>query len=402
MSNARRRKRILRMHTLRDQAGQWAAEHHPEEFERSVRCWLGPHTPDEDLVMQGIGFALVAGPADGGPSLIARYAQARPPQARVERQILAAWRHTWFAVCELLSVEPGQHIVLEDVVTGAVFGVQETSASTTLTSGQWGLFFIVGIDGHYELEGTAMLLAPQGRIAAVQAMLHGLQELGLEPDPQTLTPEDVCRVAHRVVAAARQAERSPRLVNRDGHDLALVRANLRLEWPVFESTTAAWTDVLHDTDGRATWLGRHDPQLGGPLSLASFYPEGPGQGVVVVTTNSVERLDALRELWLDRVGSPLPVVEDQLEVEEVPSDPDGPRVEVDQSVVDAPGGSIADAKLGFRKHLAADWLDGAVPALGGLSPRQARAAGRLAEVRALLPTELPNELLSQLREELGI
>jgi len=390
------------MHALRDRAARWAEQHHPEELEQSIRHWLGPHSPDDRLFMEGVAYALVTGNQDGQPSLIERHSRANPPASRRERQLYEAWRTAWFGVFELLSVAEGKYLILEDVVTGAVFSVRENSASLMLSPGQWGLFFIVCIDGRHELEGTALLLSPTGRIAAVQAMLAGLQELGKGPDADALSPADTRRLAPGVVAAARQAERRPRFVNRDGHDLALVRATLTLPWAAFADATEPWADIVHHDSDTATWIGRHDSQLGGPLSLASFSSEGPDGGVAVVQTNSIERLDVLRQHWLERTGGPLPVVEDELEIERVDSNPDGPAVQVDQSLASADDRSQQDAEYGFHQHLAQDWLNHPIPALNGQSPRQAVHAGRAAEVRALLPTALPEDLLWELREELDL
>ena len=65
-------KRIARMHALRDRIAEWAARNKPAELQEGIRRYLGPHAPGEELVMQGVGFALVATPP-GGSSLIHRY-----------------------------------------------------------------------------------------------------------------------------------------------------------------------------------------------------------------------------------------------------------------------------------------------------------------------------------------
>ena len=72
--NSERWKRIARTHALRDRVGEWAARVMPAELQAGIRCWLGPHAAAEDLVMQGVAFALLA--PHGGPSLVARYRKA--------------------------------------------------------------------------------------------------------------------------------------------------------------------------------------------------------------------------------------------------------------------------------------------------------------------------------------
>lgn len=60
------------------------------------------------------------------------------------------------------------------------------------------------------------------------------------------------------------------------------------------------------------------------------------------------------------------------------------------------------AQADFLKRLAANWLEFPIPALDGLNPRQAVRAGRIPEVRALLPTQLGEDMGRVLRSELGL
>jgi hypothetical protein len=64
--------------------------------------------------------------------------------------------------------------------------------------------------------------------------------------------------------------------------------------------------------------------------------------------------------------------------------------------------SAEQAQEEFMEDLASNWLDLPIPALGGLNPLQAVRAGRFAEVRALIPTLLGEELVGELRDELGL
>jgi hypothetical protein len=75
---------------MRDQVGNWAAEHHPEELATLMRAWIGPHDPTEETVHQALGFALLA--RHGGPSLADRYDAAGHRHHRAERQVLEGWR----------------------------------------------------------------------------------------------------------------------------------------------------------------------------------------------------------------------------------------------------------------------------------------------------------------------
>ncbi len=380
-------KRIARMYVLRDRIAEWAARNRPTDLQQGIRCFLGPHDPGEELVRLGIAFALIASPP-GRPSLIESYREVAGKLPRADRAMLDAWRETRFSVCEIITVDYGVGFLLEDVVTGQQVEVVECSASQQLIARDWIACFLMPAPGGIELEGTSLPLEGATRIAAVQAYLAGLLERRLSP--VLVSPAASRELAWLVIHAARQQQRQPMLRNHDRHAIELITATLDLEWSDVLHATESWEDAHEDRDA-VNLLGRHEPALSGRLILATFHNDGGH--CVTLTVNSRERLDHVLALWHTQVGSPLGIIEE--EVHSVDVDPEGPEILMDSSMQLAESAAQAEADL--LEEFASSWPDTPVPALDGLSPRQAAQAGRIPEVRALIPAQLAADVVDELR-----
>ncbi|MBW2258351.1 MAG: hypothetical protein JRI25_27660 [Deltaproteobacteria bacterium] len=307
--------------------------------------------------------------------------------------MLDAWQKSWFSVCEIITVDPGVGVGLQDVVTGREVQVIERSASQQLDAGDWIACFLMPVQGGIELEGTSLPLAAATRIAAVQAYLKGMKERGLESG--RVDPATSRELAWAVIHAARQQQRKPRIVNYDRHPIELITVTLDRDWPEVVEATKSWEDAVDGGDA-VNILGRHEPALSGPLILATFHDDDGHR--VTLTVNSRERLEYVLSLWETQVGSPLGLVEEK--VHPVDSDPEGPEILMDSSFQEAE--SVEQARADFTDGLASNWLESSIPVLDGLNPRQAVRAGRIPEVRALLPTRLGVDVVRGLREELGL
>ncbi|MBN2801441.1 MAG: hypothetical protein JXX28_20030 [Deltaproteobacteria bacterium] len=383
-----RLKRVARVHALRDRIAEWAARDRPAELRAGIRRYLGPQEPDESLVMQGVAFALIA-PPPGGTSPIDRYREAAGKLSRADRAVLAAWGDAWFSVCVILAVDPGVGLRLEDVVTGRQVDVLERSASHQVLAGEWLACFLMPVQGGIELEGTSILLEDSTRLPAVQAYLRELRERGLDPAE---VPAATSRAfAWAVIQAVHDIQRTPNYQNFDGHPIEIITATLTATWSEVRRATASWEDAVED-QGTVDLMGRHEPTLNGPLVLATFHHEG-GQRVTL-SVNSRQRLAQVLSLWETRVGSPLGTAEEVVRPTE--SDPAGPVLLMDSSLQGAE--SIERAGADFW----ANWLDLPLGGLDGLTPRQAVSAGRVAEVRALLPTDQWQQMSRSLRDGLDL
>ena len=376
-----RTKRIARLQHLRDLAAEWAARHHAAELEQGIRVWMGADGFDPERLPPALGFALIARFGEG-PSLLDRFAATRRGN-RLDRQLFRACSESWATVLELAELSLGGEVIAHDMMTGERLRITDASLPLYSDPGDLLLAVLLPLPDGIELEGTALALDVQA-FRAVQA---------LTPVDTAGRPASSRAQLVEAVRAVFEASAPPRFVNHDGHPIELILAEVGLPWEELVSTCAAWDDVVQVGEDHLVWQGRAIASLGGPVTLASVVFEE----VPRVSTNSRERLDAWLALWEERTGRPLPVVDEQ--VTHPPSNEHGPELLTDSSMKTGDRDEIME---GWREQLAATWLDEPVPALDGLSPREAAAAGRRAEVWSLLPIQLDHEALVVLRSELGL
>jgi len=358
---------------------EWAAAVDEEALFEGIRHWLGARPPD-DLVTNGVPFALVA-PPPGSPSLIERYTALGMARSRAERTLLSRWEQSRFLILKVLDVAPGEWFDVHDVLFDTAFRVHERSGTENLPIGTWLAAFVFDEDGRWQLEGTVLTVPEHVRIYAVQAAVRALQEMGVASgaaDPRTTR-----RTAWPVIAAVNDALRTPRLVNSDGHDVVLVTSTLGEPWERVVAVTSSWPDARADDD--TVTIVAPDPEAMGQgvLSRGTMYRE---RGRVLLFANSRERHDEIVRHWAETAGAPLSVRSE--DVQRPPSDPHGPTVVVDARPIELPPGT--DVQHAERQFLAAQaeaWPDTPIPALDGQTPRQAIRNGRSAEVWALLPPE---------------
>ena len=386
-------KRVARTQGIRDRIAEWAARESPDELREGIQLWIGHGDASEELAMQGVAFALVVPLHDDHPTLIERYRQAAGDLPRADRVVFEAWRDTWLSVGEILELQPGRGFHLQDVVSDSVFEIREASASRQLEVGDWLATLLMPIDGRIELEGTTLPLRAATRIAAVQAYLSGMEKHELEVDD--LRSGATKALMRSVVAAVRQEQRTPNLLNHDGDPIELVDVTLDIEFANVQATADEWEDAVV-TDEAVTIIGRHIDALAGPVIIGTFHGDASGRATLI--TNSRARLDRVLSLWETRKGARLAVIERRKHP--VKSDPEGPQIFMDTSHGQAESIEVGEAE--YRATLASNWLDAPIPVLGGVTPREAASAGRMPELRALLPTMLGQDALTHIRKELGM
>jgi hypothetical protein len=335
-----------------------------------------------------IAFALVTPPPEG-PSLIERFAAQAGRLPRAERDILQQWSRAWFSLLRVHDVKLDEWIEVHDVLRDRTLRVHERSGTRGLPIGTWLAAVYFEVDRRWQFEGTLRIVPTQARLQAVQAGLAAYAALGV--DPRTATPEQSRRVARATLEGVHHGSRSPRLLNADGHDILLVTSTLDLPWEEVVSVLRGWPDASVEEDN-ANLLGPDPVQAtGGPAVRAVFAVE---QGVVTLFTNSRERHDAVLARWEQATGRPLPIRGE--EVQQAPSDRQGTPMIVDSARMDVPpdgdGEALAQQLLDEHDE---QWLDLALPALGGLTPHEAVAQGRKAEVWALLADDERGDVLAE-------
>lgn len=275
-----------------------------------------------------------------------------------ERELAASWSGSRRRLCEVTEVRLDEGLVLEDLVTGEVLDVGERAATHHLRQHRM-VFVRVLPDGagSRQLLGDVMLV-PFARHQGLLTLLAPARPAGEGP-----AATDVAGLARWCTAATAP----PRLVNRDGELAVLGRA-------VFEVGTGSGA-----TEALAALSAELEP-AGSDLVLVGEMDDGqrvvrgrvrPSGRRLVVEANSAERLEHLLELV--EASAPGLTLVDSVAVPLAPSGPPDhgggvtsePVAVETEELVEEP--ASAERMQGYEQR----WVDQAVPALGGLSPRQA-------------------------------
>ena len=376
---------MSRINDLRDRATEWAKQNREDELMEGILCYLGAMPRSEYAVLTAISFSLLA-PAGQGPSLIERYIEIAGRLPRAERLVAQNWQKTFFSILRVIAVERGSFVDVHDVLRDRVVRVYERTGTEQLNVGTWLAAFYFEEDKRTVFEGTLLVIPPQARIFAVQAALRAYAASGV--DPRSSGPKESRAVARAALDGVHKGLRPPKLVNQDGHDIQLVTSTIGLSWEEVLAVVKRWEDASIEKDLIDIFGENPVAVPGGPAVRASFRREGDA---VRLSTNSRARHEAVLARWQADVGSPLPVTSEEIRPSE--SDPEGPLVTIDSARV--------QAREAYRVEQEADaaWLDASVPALDGLSPREAARAGRRAELWAMLSE---GERGEKLAEELGL
>jgi hypothetical protein len=348
------------IHHLREQVAEWCAEHHGEQLAELIRTWIGPQEPNEDNIHQGVAFALLFAPS-GRRTLLSHYLDVHPDHSHRERLVLDGWRNATLAVLRVDQVELDRGLHVFDVVNEQSLFIREQQATHTAAPGMWLLACICRMDQNWEFDAAILEIPVPARIHVVRALLD-------EGNPIA------------AVEAWHRAVRKPRFQNTDGHDVTLTEVVLDLDWEALVDLVADWPDATID---EAVHVFRPEPvaDIGGPPVIASFSADPDG---VVLFANSEQRIDEM----LERLSATQPIQVRKRETSEVPSDPEGPVLVVDSTVTALEKGQTPEMRAqSYVMEQRLDWLDLPIPALDGLTPRQAVEAGRRAEVQALIPHE---------------
>jgi hypothetical protein len=395
------------------------AGHHDRELLALERAWVAtPHLDEEEPL-----DTKVDGEDDDAGAILRLYSadEATPPELAV---LAGTWQES--AICGLWQVADlrgGPNLWLMDIVTGETRWVS-TAPEQLDGAGSWSVIagWLVPDRGVWRSGGAFVHLSPdEGDIAAevlgamaedvANAMLRerrgrkpgrsSQREPKLDPPPahgilsgwtEGLDPV-VARLHHTilgialpdVVATATEGRRrSPRLRNTDGQPLELLRAIGHADDPAALRAALQRRSDFDDADddGRIAWRGREMTALEAETSLAEFRALAAERGIsaeeeedggtrywvrgfveidgpeVTIEVNSQVRLGAISEI-LARLGVGPLVVDQRFDPSLDMAVPSGWRP---LAVAGSP-----EAEEAWRRR----WLDETLPALGGLTPRQA-------------------------------
>jgi hypothetical protein len=335
------------------------------------------------------------------------------------RRLVEAEHAAWFSYHEVVAAEPGTSITLRDLLAGGERRVEEKSASRMVRARDVLLVRVVDLGDRAILAGChPQRLPPREGDLARQAVRKSLGVRSKAVSPAKLreaTADGTLISVWQQVIRAVESRPPPRLANTDGEDLLLTVDRFAVAPGKTDEVVAGLLDL---PDARREQADDDD------AVEISFVREGNAKGLLDTTligramldgstlrleTNSVARADRLRRLVEDCLG-PLVAFREREHTDPVAhlGRGDGRRAGGDE---DLPPEAVEYLRKLQDEHLRR-WLDESVPALGGLTPREAaRRKGAPRRALELLLAEIENaeagrpaELrqdVAALRRELG-
>jgi hypothetical protein len=318
-----------------------------------------------------------------------------------ERGWLAAQQAAWLSVWEVIGVEVGKTVTLRDLLSYEERCVREASASQTLVVRDALLARVVDHDGVSLLCGVhprplspvdaaEVVRRARGRLRRKRAV--PVERLRDEPFGRYL----IRRWEEAVEEFDRCAEIPPELQNTDGDLLLLTidhfeiepaaRADVESRLAGMEGVEAEGAEGDAERDGSAYVFlsaGNHMQASWGNTLIGRARLEGR---LLRLETNSRERADTLRArveaacggLLRHRAREHSDPLSSRAGPAAASSPPEDAPPEVQQQLLDLK-----------RRHYA-EWPDHALPALGGLSPREAVGTARGREAVDVLLKDMEN------------
>ena len=264
----------------------------------------------------------------------------------IELAIAESWRETHPALYQVVATEPGEGVTLFDTRTAEAVEVVERAASHDLKVGEYLYARVLPAETLKIFAGAPVLISAVHRKATLALLDDG------DPDQW-----DVALWVARLVAP-------PQVVTTEGEEIILCRL-------VFRPTKRSWAELVN---GLSRLFGDDDEECwkevveidGSPTIRCLLHREDE---VLVVETNAIERAV--------RIEAQLLAEFDDLELltSERQSVEDAMENMAPLQLLGGQGSSESDemaeiaAQLIREKEVA--WIDESIPALGGLTPREA-------------------------------
>jgi hypothetical protein len=263
-----------------------------------------------------------------------------------EAMLATAWALVDRSLYEVVETRPSEAMVVRDLRTAELIEVRERTFSRQARIGQV-------VCGRAVPDGETHQFI--GGILAVAT--------GQEKDLLDLLDE---RDSEELLAWVAARERPPRLATREGEDLRSCRAVVAVPDP------AAARGVLDRCYGPAAgncWREHHQLANGESILRASMTLE---DGRITVETMSEARVERVLDVLTSEIAGATVISDVRREMDRI----EPPAGLVQPHSPDDPG--VKEALRAFIAQRERAWCDEKIPALGGLTPRQAAAdpAGR--------------------------
>lgn len=331
-----------------------------------------------------------------GHSMVDWYVEARGARlAPSERAWLAAQRAAWVSVWEVLDVDPGATLTLRDLLTGEERVVRERSASLITVRRDTLLARVVDHDGVSLLCSThPRVLRPSAAARVVRAARRALGTRARRLPPEALRTGATGKAlaeAWRDAVGREDARRAAGIAlhNTDGDPLLLTRDHFTFEpadRPAVDERLAPLGERDDDGgDGRTT-LDVTEQRPNGVLRIVLVGHVLIDRHGLVLETNSLARADRLRRRIEDACGG---LIRHRLREH---TDPQSPAVRAAARRLPEPPRPPEATRLvlEFKRQHYASWPDERIPALGGLTPREAMGQAQARAKLDLLLRDMEN------------
>lgn len=264
-----------------------------------------------------------------------------------ELALARSWIASCLALWEVVDVEPGSTVTVRNTLTGDNVVLTERTASQAVRPGGYLLARVMPAGSQYQVFGAPLEVDLQRRDSLVRLF---------DTDPG---PEDLA-------SWLGAAFRPPVVVNREGEDTLMCRVVLRPKSKSWDDLTTALDELFSGSEDGG-WTEVLD--LDGELIVRCFLHRDGDD--LVIETNSAARFDRVMNALRQKTSDDLEVIElERLTPSEVRTRQAqaGDSLSSPRELGDMPVGSALQ-DLMRQKETA--WLDDHIPALGGLTPRQA-------------------------------
>ena len=346
---------------------------------------------EQTEVELAIPWALYHCPVRESGESIARVMMQEPRLRLTDAQlrVLIAQLKTWLSIWEVTAVEPGVGIALTDLLTGATAFAHEIKASHAVSLHLAILARVVTVNGVSFIAGVhPQPLTPRFADRAVSSMRKYFRvrtrpvkaEKLLDPSAQI----DLVNV-WRMLAELQMTP--PEMTNTDGDPLAIVTD--RYDFPVARRAAVIAALValpgagplMEDDEGAEIVISKPSGNAGQDdrNALMPFDETMIGRVEILKThllveTNSIARADSLKAAISSALGT-LARFRIREEEDVTALIEDARNAQESGQLPPAPESSpeLDGVMRQFREQYMQRWLDDSIPALGGLTPREAAA-----------------------------
>ncbi len=371
---------------LLDSIKLWRDGH---DFQDAFLLYFGVHLNENDSVEETRWagflewFVFDYRPSANPRTIIEEFLHRRAARINpAERELLESMRQARFGIWEVQRVQIGKGLELRNIITEDQFFVDDVSCSRSLVQWDCMLCRIYRSEGRWSIAGVG-LSVPRNLLPKLTAWIDD-ESRAAGISPAAFVAANSHRFHRLIDELSRQQWDSLTMVNAEGDELEFSTAQYRIidETSLLAAIEAEPSFVAEDDDEPAThsfaWL-----EPGAAEERRSYGRLSMHNGRLRLECNSRRRLETGRRLIESIAGAGLQHQGDSFQSQQsikreaFEKKPDRRPPKAPELPPDLEREIIANFK---RKHYA-DWVDQPLPALDGLTPRE--AAGSKSKRRQL-------------------